>query len=357
MPAPAPTGASGRLLAAMLLLPWGCSSGLPASIWGSSSVVGQVCPGATWGSGPDLGSSPRCAEDAPPSPSSALAPGARRRPRRVTGLAALTFLSRGFPRCPGELSDRSAPRRPLRWREATARGRGAHPRPDCWRRLAFYLHLTGNYKGGGLCRCVAGIWGLGHGLHRVQQRHQLVSPQRRDVPAALPPAPASSRRCCSPAVRSQSSAFRCPPALPPTTRMAGLLWGSFLLVWVIKGLVTPPRRHALYRKTVPAFLGFALGHFLTWRRLGLSWNLGKDLYQGYIVVFGWNPRHQARVWERPKPLVKGRDFPQSAISPRSGEKEADPSIRNHKCARHQPAARAFPWESDDRAMPCLAFWR
>lgn len=43
----------------------------------------------------------------------------------------------------------------------------------------------------------------------------------------------------------------------------------------------------LYRRTLPGFLGFALGHFFT---AGIVWGIlgatGRNLYEGYMVWFG-----------------------------------------------------------------------
>ena len=66
-----------------------------------------------------------------------------------------------------------------------------------------------------------------------------------------------------------------------------LLWWSFFLVWVAKVSVLRFGGRQLYRKSVPAFLGFALGHFFTsgvlWGLLGAS---NKDLFERFIVCFG-----------------------------------------------------------------------
>lgn len=66
-----------------------------------------------------------------------------------------------------------------------------------------------------------------------------------------------------------------------------LLWWSFFIVWIVKVTVLRYGGRELYRKTVPLFLGFALGHFFTsgvlWGTLGA---LGKDIFKRYIVCFG-----------------------------------------------------------------------
>ena len=71
------------------------------------------------------------------------------------------------------------------------------------------------------------------------------------------------------------------------TAYGHLLWWSFFLVWVIKVAVLRFGGRQLYRKSVPAFLGFTLGNFFTsgvvWGLMGAS---SKDLFERFIVCFG-----------------------------------------------------------------------
>lgn len=72
-----------------------------------------------------------------------------------------------------------------------------------------------------------------------------------------------------------------------TCSFGDLLWGPFLIVWICKGLVLRFGGMALYRRTVPFFLGFALGHFavagVLWGGTG-AW--AGDAIKGYQVFFG-----------------------------------------------------------------------
>jgi hypothetical protein len=71
-----------------------------------------------------------------------------------------------------------------------------------------------------------------------------------------------------------------------------LVWWSFFLVWLIKSVVFRIGGVRLYRKLIPGFLGFALGHFFT---AGIVWGLwstlggvlGSDeVFRRYGVWFG-----------------------------------------------------------------------
>jgi hypothetical protein len=66
-----------------------------------------------------------------------------------------------------------------------------------------------------------------------------------------------------------------------------LIWFPFLLVWLLKSLVLRYGGMRLYRQTVPAFLGFAIGHYAV---AGIVWGLvgafSGDAVQGYGVWFG-----------------------------------------------------------------------
>lgn len=72
-----------------------------------------------------------------------------------------------------------------------------------------------------------------------------------------------------------------------TCTYGSLIWSSFLLVWIVKSLTLRYGGIALYHKSMPFFLGLALGHFLT---AGILWGLAGawtgDAVQGYPVFFG-----------------------------------------------------------------------
>ena len=66
-----------------------------------------------------------------------------------------------------------------------------------------------------------------------------------------------------------------------------LLWGPFLIVWIAKSCIMRAGGLHLYRKAVPFFLGFALGHFaiagVLWGLVGAGFG---DAVHGYQVWFG-----------------------------------------------------------------------
>jgi hypothetical protein len=66
-----------------------------------------------------------------------------------------------------------------------------------------------------------------------------------------------------------------------------LLWWPFLLVWACKTLVLRYGGMALYRRLIPGFLGFALGHYAV---AGIFWGLlgafSGEAVRGYAIWFG-----------------------------------------------------------------------
>jgi hypothetical protein len=72
-----------------------------------------------------------------------------------------------------------------------------------------------------------------------------------------------------------------------TCSYGDLIWGPFLLVWLLKSVVLRYGGMRLYRQTVPAFLGFALGHYAV---AGIFWGLvgafSGEAVRGYGVWFG-----------------------------------------------------------------------
>jgi hypothetical protein len=72
-----------------------------------------------------------------------------------------------------------------------------------------------------------------------------------------------------------------------TCSYGSLIWGPFLVVWIIKSLVLRYGGMSLYRRLIPFFLGLALGHFAV---AGILWGLMGawvgSAVQGYPVFFG-----------------------------------------------------------------------
>ena len=71
------------------------------------------------------------------------------------------------------------------------------------------------------------------------------------------------------------------------TAYGGLVWWSFLVVWVLKAGILRWGGVGLYRRAIPLFLGFALGHFfvagVVWGFIGAFW---PDAARAYGVWFG-----------------------------------------------------------------------
>jgi len=72
-----------------------------------------------------------------------------------------------------------------------------------------------------------------------------------------------------------------------TCSYGNLIWSSFLIVWLCKSLALRYGGMQFYRRTIPFFLGLALGHFAV---AGIFWGLvgawSGDAVQGYQVFFG-----------------------------------------------------------------------
>jgi hypothetical protein len=72
-----------------------------------------------------------------------------------------------------------------------------------------------------------------------------------------------------------------------TCSYGSLIWGSFLVVWILKSLALRYGGMQFYRRTIPFFLGLAFGHFAV---AGILWGLTGawtgDAVQGYPVFFG-----------------------------------------------------------------------
>ena len=72
-----------------------------------------------------------------------------------------------------------------------------------------------------------------------------------------------------------------------TCCFGGVLWFSFLVVWIVKVSLLRYGGMRLYKQAIPLFTGLALGHFAT---AGIFWGLvgafSGDAVQGYNVFFG-----------------------------------------------------------------------
>jgi hypothetical protein len=78
-----------------------------------------------------------------------------------------------------------------------------------------------------------------------------------------------------------------PLAWGMVTAYGDLIWGTFLIVWLVKTLVFKLGGMRAYRALIPAFIGLALGHFFTAGVLySLIGSFGSEHFRRYAVWFG-----------------------------------------------------------------------
>lgn len=154
--------------------------------------------------------------------------------------------------------------------------------------VAYYVHLTPYYRYGAQ-NLRDGIWGT---QMAVQEYTDVVAIQ------SSPPKPDMHRTMASAAgatVAGSMLFFRShfvgfplhPTGYAVATAYGSLAWWPFLLAWVFKWAILRFGGLRLYRRAVPFFLGFALGHFFVagavWGLLGALWEEGA---RAYPVWFG-----------------------------------------------------------------------
>jgi hypothetical protein len=209
--------------------------------------------------------------------------------RNMTAFAIFTFLSRGFFHSYTatqleniQLGSRVtfSPRLWVRW-SVVAIVVGVL--------MGFYFHLTPYYAKGAVNLREGGIWG-----------HWIASSEYNGIVSALSnPLPPDTPRIIATLWGIGMTvlfgvlrfAYAGSPLHPLGFAIAGaygdLVWWSFLVVWVAKFFVLRYGGGRAYRRTVPLFLGFALGHYVT---AGVIWGLmsatGKAPFQRYAVWFG-----------------------------------------------------------------------
>ncbi len=155
--------------------------------------------------------------------------------------------------------------------------------------MGFYFHLTPYYARGAINLREGGIWG--HWMS-VSEYNAIVSYKTTPLPPDVPRIVATVWGVGL-TVLFGILRFSYPssPFHPLGFAIAGaygdLVWWSFLIVWVVKFLVLRYGGGRVYRRTVPLFLGFALGHYII---AGVIWGLwsttGKGAFQRYAVWFG-----------------------------------------------------------------------
>lgn len=155
--------------------------------------------------------------------------------------------------------------------------------------MGFYFHLTPYYAEGAINLREGGIWG--HWLS-LSEYSAVVSyttvPMPPDIPRIIATIWGAGLTVLLGVVRFAypSSPFH-PLGFAITGAYGDLVWWSFLVVWTIKFLVLRYGGGRVYRRTVPLFLGFALGHYIV---AGVIWGLwsttGMPPFQRYGVWFG-----------------------------------------------------------------------
>jgi hypothetical protein len=152
----------------------------------------------------------------------------------------------------------------------------------------WYFHLVPYYKYGAQY-LRGGIWG---GEMAVQEYtwagNWLHTPRLIDYPRVWATGAGAAITGLLVLLRQRWVGFPLHPlGFAMTCSYGSLIWFPFLLVWLLKTLVLRYGGMRLYRETVPAFLGFALGHYAV---AGILWGLmgafSGEAVQGYGVWFG-----------------------------------------------------------------------
>lgn len=154
--------------------------------------------------------------------------------------------------------------------------------------VGWYVHLTPYYQHGAQ-QLRGGIWGTWIAIPEYQAAATYeATPLLPDFPRTVAMGVGSAVALALSLLRLRFTGF---PLHPLGYVMAcsygGLIWGSFFIVWLAKSLALRYGGMAFYRRTIPLFLGFALGHFAV---AGIFWGLlgawVGDAVKGYPVFFG-----------------------------------------------------------------------
>jgi len=150
--------------------------------------------------------------------------------------------------------------------------------------VGWYFHLTAFSQVGALHK-TGGMWGATMAEHDYGQTSTSVfrSPGRIDATIS-----GAGLAALFTLLRARIVGF---PLHPLGYVMAcsygDLLWGPFFIVWLAKSMIIRAGGLVLYRRAVPFFLGFALGHFaiagVLWGIVGACFG---DAVHGYQVWFG-----------------------------------------------------------------------
>lgn len=175
---------------------------------------------------------------------------------------------------------------------------GIRPRAMAWTLVlallvglptAWWLHLRSYYEYG--AGGVRALEGWGSGLAK-QEYTELVgyatAPAPPDVPRTLAALFGFLFASALTLLRIMFLRFPLHPlAYCMTTAYGELIWGSFLVVWVVKSAVFKFGGMRTYRRLIPGFIGLALGHFFT---AGIAYGLvgayGSEAFRRYSIWFG-----------------------------------------------------------------------
>jgi len=155
--------------------------------------------------------------------------------------------------------------------------------------VAWWLHLRSYYEyGAGGVRALEG-WGAGLAKEQYTELTGYAdAPGLRDVPRTLAAGFGFAFAAALAILRVLFLRFPLHPlAYCMTSSYGELIWGSFLLVWVVKATVFKLGGMKAYRRLIPGFIGLALGHFFT---SGVAYGLigayGDESFRRYQVWFG-----------------------------------------------------------------------
>jgi len=201
-----------------------------------------------------------------------------------TMFALMGFLSRGyFPTISGyeiegvRLGQQTGVTyRQIAWTMVLAIGFGAA--------TAFIFHLQPYYQEGGV-GLRGGIWGAPHAQQEyLNVLHAAEQPTPPDVPRIIATSFGGLLSALLSTARARWLAFPLHPiGYVVACAYGNLVWSPFLIVWLAKTLILRYGGSRLYLQALPAFLGFALGHFIT---AGLIWGSLSAALGGAFLRWG-----------------------------------------------------------------------
>lgn len=154
--------------------------------------------------------------------------------------------------------------------------------------VGWYNHLTPYYAHGAQ-QLRGGIWGewISRPEYQAAATYPL-TPRLPDEPRIWATGVGAASTLLLSLLRLRFATFPLHPlGYAIACSYGALAWGPFFVVWLLKALALRYGGMAFYRRTIPFFLGLALGHFavagIFWGLLG-AWT--GEAVQGYPVFFG-----------------------------------------------------------------------